>query len=193
MTANGSMKLYIKNMISPRCIREVKAELEKLGIKYTFVGTGELITNEKISAKKLKELKIALRKCGFELVDKKKSLLLERALKEVAKIVDNSTRPPKAGFSKYISKKLNYDHTHIADLFTEVKGITLELFIIANKVEKVKEVLVYDDLTLAEISEKFHFDGVPHLAGELKKVTGLTPSHFKQIRNKRSKPRKDQK
>lgn len=179
------MKLFIKNMVSIRCKIVVKAELENLGLHYTIVDLGEVEIKEKISARKQNELKRALLRSGLELMEDKKSILIEKIKNIIVELIHYTDEPPETNFSDYLSKKLDHDYTYLSNLFSEVKGTTIEHFIIAHKIERVKELLVYDELTLTEIAFKLHYSSVAHLSNQFKKVTGLTPSFFKRMKHKR--------
>jgi AraC-like DNA-binding protein len=155
-------------MVCIRCQMVVKSELEKLGLHYTEVKLGEAQIDEEISPEQFKKLNVALKKTGLELMDNEKSILIE-----------------KIKLSDYLSEKLNYSYKYLTNLFSEVQGITIEKFFINHKVERAKELLVYDELNLKEIAYKLHYSSVSHLCRQFKKVTGLTPSHFKHLKKKR--------
>jgi len=165
----------------------VKSELEQLGLHFVKIELGEVEIMEDVSAKQLAELNIALKKSGLELMDDRKSILIEKIKKIIIELVHYSDldEPLRINFSTYLSKKLNYDYTYLSNLFSEVQGTTIEHFLIIHKIERVKELLVYDELTVTEIAYKLHYSSVAHLSTQFKKITGLTPSHFKQLREKR--------
>jgi AraC-like DNA-binding protein len=175
-------------MVCIRCKMVVKSELEKLGLHYTVVELGEAEIKEDISTDKRDQLNVALKKSGLELMDDKKSMLIEKIKNIIIELVHYSEDQLKINLSAYLSEKLNYDYTYLANLFSEVQGTTIEKFFINHKIEKVKELLVYDELNLKEIAFKLHYSSVSHLSSQFKKVTGLTPSHFKQIKQKRRTP-----
>ena len=179
------MKLYIKYMVSIRCKMVVKAELEKLGIHYLLVDFGEVEIVDSISADNREQLKNALLKSGLELMDDKKAILIEKIKSVIIEMVHYDDDKPKVNFSDYLTEKLSYDYTYLANLFSEVTGVTIEYFIIAHKIERVKELLIYDELNLTEISYKLNYSSVAHLSTQFKKVTGLTPSFYKQLKKKR--------
>ena len=179
------MKLYIKNMVCIRCKMVVKAELTKLGLHYTTVELGEAEILENISAEQHEQFKAALLKSGLELLDDKKSVLIQKIKNVIVELVHYSEEPLTINFSDFLSQKLNHDYTYLANLFSEVQGTTIEKFIIAHKIERVKELLVYGELNLTEIAYLMHYSSVAHLSTQFKKVTGLTPSYFKQLRQKR--------
>ncbi len=179
------VKLYIKNMVCIRCQMVVKAELEKLGLHYTDVKIGEADIVESILPEKMQQLDMALKKSGLQLMDNKKSILVEKIKSAIIELVHYSEEQIKINLSDYLSEKLNYDYTYLANLFSEVKGITIEKFFLSHKVEKVKELIVYDELNLTEIAYRMRYSSVAHLSNQFKKVTGLTPSHFKKLKHKR--------
>ncbi|QGY46090.1 helix-turn-helix domain-containing protein [Maribellus comscasis] len=179
------MKLYIKNMVCIRCQMVVKAELEKIGLPYTDVKIGEADIIGSVEAEQLKQLGTALKKSGLLLMDDKKSILVEKIKSAIIELVHYTEEQIKVNLSDYLSEKLNYDYTYLANLFSEVKGITIEKFYLTHKIEKVKELIVYDELNLTEIAYKMHYSSVAHLSNQFKKITGLTPSHFKKLKNKR--------
>jgi len=163
----------------------VKQELKRLGLHYVVVELGEVEVLENISAQQKENFKTALLKFGLELMDDKKSILIERIKKVVIELVHYTDEELKVNFSEHLSEKLNYDYTYLANLFSEVEGTTIEHFIIMHKIERVKELLVYDELSLKEISYKLHYSSVAHLSNQFKKITGLTTSHFKRLKNYR--------
>jgi AraC-like DNA-binding protein len=163
----------------------VKAELKKLGLGYTVVDLGEVEIPEDISYEQQEQLKAALLKSGLELMDDRKSVLIQRIKNVIVELVHYSEEPLAVKFSEYLSHKLNHDYTYLANLFSEVQGTTIEKFFIGHKIERVKELLVYNELNLTEIAYQMHYSSVSHLSSQFKKVTGLTPSHFKQLKHKR--------
>ncbi|MDR6485676.1 AraC-like DNA-binding protein [Chryseobacterium vietnamense] len=179
------MKLYIKYMVSLRCKMVVHQELEKLGIKNAVVDLGTVELLDDISSEQRQILKENLLKTGLEVLDDKKSILIEKIKNVVIGMIHYSDELPKENFSDYVSEKLGYDYTYLANTFSEVKGMTLQHFIIINKVEKVKELLLYDELNLTEISYKLNYSSVAHLSNQFKKITGLSPSFYKQLKQRR--------
>src|ERR1019366_4895417 len=171
------MKLYIKYMVSARCKMLVKAELKNLGLHFIVVDLGEIQIMEELSKEQREQLKAALLKSGLELMDDQKAVLIEKIKNVIVEMVHYADEMPKVKNSDYISEKLKHDYTYLANLFSEVAGITIEHYIIANKIEKVKELLLYDELNLTQISYKMNYSSVAHLSNQFKKVTGLTPSH----------------
>jgi len=172
-------------MVCIRCKMVVKDELTKLGLHYTSVDLGEAEVVGNISDEQHEQIKTALLKSGLELMDDKKSVLIQKIKNVIIELVHYSEEPLKINFSEYLSQQLNHDYTYLANLFSEVQGITIEKFLIAHKIERVKELLVYDELNITEIAYQMHYSSVAHLSAQFKKVTGLTPSHFKQLKNKR--------
>jgi AraC-like DNA-binding protein len=172
-------------MVCIRCKMVVKDELKKLGLQYTTVELGEVEIPGNISTKQRDQFKIALLKSGLELMDDKKSVLIQQIKNVIVELVHYSEEPLSINFSNFLSQKLNHDYTYLANLFSEVQGTTIEKFIISHKIERVKELLVYNELTLTEIAYLMHYSSVAHLSTQFKKVTGLTPSHFKQLKQKR--------
>jgi AraC-like DNA-binding protein len=163
----------------------VKSELEKLGLHYIIVNLGETEIMEEITPEQISSLSIGLKKNGLELMDDRKSILVEKIKTSIIELVHYTDDQIKLNLSDYLSEKLNHDYTYLANLFSEVKGTTIENFYLTHKIEKVKELLVYDELSLTEIALKMHYSSVSHLSNQFKKMTGLTPSHFKKLRYKR--------
>ena len=176
------MKLYIKYMVSQRCKMMVKEEIKKLGLHYVVIDLGVVEILEAITEHQNEKLKERLLQSGLKLLDNKKSILIEKIKNIITEMIHYSDDIPKVNYSEYISQKLNYDYTYLSNLFSEVKGITIQQFIIIHKIEKVKELLLYDELNLTEISRKLHYSSVAHLSNQFKKVTGLSPSYFKQLK-----------
>ena len=163
----------------------VKSELEKMNLNFTVVELGEVEITGDLSLKQQGELKTSLLKSGLELLEDKKSILIEKIKNIVVEMIHYSDEPPVLNFSAYLSEKLKYDYNYLSNLFSEVKGTTIEHFIISHKIERAKELLIYNELTLTEIAEKLHYSNVAHLSNQFKKVTGLTPTFFKKMRHKR--------
>jgi AraC-like DNA-binding protein len=172
-------------MVSTRCKMAVKDELKKLGLHFILVDLGVVDIMEEITPEQRNQLRTALKSSGLELMDDKKAVLIERIRNIIIEMVHYSKELPKTNFSDYLSEKLNYDYTYLANLFSEVQGTTIEKFIIAHKIERVKELIIYDELNLTEIAWLMHYSSVAHLSNQFKKITGLTPSHFKQLKDKR--------
>lgn len=182
------MKLYIKYMVSLRCKMMVKEELKKLGLHFIVVELGEIDIMENLNTDQRRALKAGLMQSGLELMDDKKAVLIERIKNVIIEMVHYSDELPKTNYSDYISEKLNHDYTYLSNVFSEVKGITIQQFIIIHKIERAKELMLYDELNLTEISYKLNYSSVAHLSNQFKKVTGLTPSHFKALKDKRRNP-----
>jgi AraC-like DNA-binding protein len=163
----------------------VKSELEKLGLHYVDVKIGEANIIGEILPEQLEQLDRALRKSGLLLMDNKRSILVEKIKTAIIELVHYTEEQITMNLSDYLSEKLGYDYTYLANLFSEVKGITIEKFYLTHKIEKVKELIIYDELNLTEIAYKMNYSSVAHLSNQFKKFTGLTPSHFKKLKNKR--------
>lgn len=176
------MKIYIKNMVCIRCKMIVKEELKKLSLPNAVVKLGEVEIAGTITDGKLNELRIVLLTFGLELLDDKKSILIAKIKKVIVELIHYEDEPLKINFSTYLSKKLSYEYTYMANLFSEVEGINVEHYMISHKIERVKELLVYDGLSLTAISYKLNYSSVAHLCNQFKKITGQTPSHFKKSR-----------
>ena len=172
-------------MVSLRCKMIVKSELDNLGLTPILVELGEVEISDELSPKLRSDLKTALQKFGFELMEDKKSILIEKIKNIIVEMIHYSEEPPVLNFSVYLSEKLHYDYNYLSNLFSEVKGTTIEHYIISHKIERAKELLMYNELTLTEIAEKLHYNNVAHLSNQFKKVTGLTPSFFRKMKHKR--------
>jgi AraC-like DNA-binding protein len=165
----------------------VKDELKKLGLHF-IVDMGVVDIMEDLTPGQREELKTALLRSGLELMDDKRAVLIEKIKKVIIEMIHYTDELPKVNFSDYLSEKLDYDYTYLANLFSEVEGTTIEKFIIAHKIERVKELIIYDELNLTEIAWNMHYSSVAHLSNQFKKITGLTPSHFKNLKDKRRNP-----
>ena len=173
-------------MVCLRCKLIVKEALAKLGLRYVLLDLGVVEIMEDITPEQHELLKRDLKRSGLELLDDKKSILIEKIKNVIVEMIHYSEELPKMSYSDYISEKLGYDYTYLANTFSEVKGITIQQFIIIHKIEKVKELLLYDELSLTEISYKLHYSSVAHLSNQFKKVTGLSPSFYKRVKQKRN-------
>lgn len=182
------LKLYIKYMVSNRCKMAVKEKLKKLGLHFIMVDLGEVEIMETISSDQHEQLKKSLKESGLELMDDKRAVLIEKIKNVIVEMVHHSDGMIKVNFSDYLSEKLNHDYTYLANLFSEIQGTTIEHFIIEHKVERIKELIIYDELNITEIAWKMNYSSVAHLSNQFKKVTGLSPSHFKQLKEKRRTP-----
>ncbi len=179
------MKYYIKYMVSLRCKIIVKQELQRLGIKYAMIDLGYVEIDEDISHELRELLRVNLLVSGLELMNDKRSILVEKVKSVIIEMIHYMDDVPKVNNSDYISEKLSLDYTYLSNIFSEVKGITIQQYIIIHKIEKVKELLLYDELTLSEISYRLHYSSVGHLSNQFKKITGLSPSFFKSLKKKR--------
>ncbi len=179
------MKLYIKYMVSLRCKMVVKDELKELGLQPIMVDLGVVEILDNITEAQRDALRENLLKSGLELLDDKKSILIEKIKNLVIEMIHYTEELPKINYSDYLSEKTGFDYTYLSNLFSEVKGITIQQFIIIHKIERVKELLLYDELTLSEIAYQLHYSSVAHLSNQFKKITGLSPSFYKQLKQKR--------
>ena len=171
-------------MVSLRCKMLVKEELKNLGLHHTTVELGVVEIMEEITKEQREKLKAALLESGLELMEDKRAMLIEKIKIVITEMIHYSDELPRVNYSEYISKTMGYDYTYLANIFSEVKGITIEHYIIAHKIEKVKELLLYDELNLTEISYLMNYSSVSHLSTQFKKVTGLTPTFFKNLKSK---------
>jgi PAS domain S-box-containing protein len=175
-------------MVSNRCKITVKEELKKLGLHFIVVDLGEVDIMENISYDQREQLRIALQTSGLELIDDNKAVLIEKIKTIIVEMVHHSEGRIKTNLSDYLSEKLDYDYTYISNLFSEVQGTTIAQFMISHKVELIKELMIYDELSISEIAWKLNYSSVSHLSNQFKKVTGFSPSHFKQLKDKRRRP-----
>lgn len=182
------MNLYIKNMVCNRCIAAVEHELEKLGIDSCNVSLGEIELKQELSKDKIEELGKNLQSLGFELLDNNKRQLIEKIKNIIIKQVHYNDDENRKNFSDILSNTLHKDYSYLSGLFSEVEGITIEKYIINQKIEKVKELIIYDQLSLSEIAFQLGYSSVAHLSTQFKKTTGLTPSHFKKVGNSKRNP-----
>ena len=172
-------------MVSSRCKMVVKEELKKLGLHFIVVDLGEVEIMETISTEEREQVKEALLNVGFELMDDKRAVLIERIKNAIIEMVHYTDEPLKINFSDYLSEKLKHDYTYLANLFSEIQGTTIEQFVISHKIERIKELIIYDELNITEIAWKMNYSSVAHLSNQFKKMTGLSPSHFKQLKVKK--------
>lgn len=175
-------------MVSNRCKMMVKEELKKLHLHFIVVDLGEVEIMENINAEQRFLLKNALLASGLELMDDKKSMLIEKIKNTIIEMVHHTEEVNKMNFSDFLSTQLNYDYTYLSNLFSEVQGTTIEQFIISHKIERIKELIIYGELNITEIAWKMNYSSVAHLSNQFKKMTGLSPSHFKQLKDKRRCP-----
>ncbi|CAH0206895.1 AraC family transcriptional regulator [Chryseobacterium sp. WG14] len=180
--------LFIKNMVCNRCIIVVQNEMKKLGLKLENIKLGEVTLEKELSSSEKDALESALVPLGFQVIDDKKGRIIEQIKNVIIDLVHYKDNDTKANLSDILSKKLNHDYNYLSNLFSEVESTTIEKYFIAQKVEKVKELLVYDELSLSEIAYRLNYSSVAYLSNQFKKVTGLTPSYFKQIKEEKRKP-----
>ncbi len=179
------MKLYVRNMACLSCKVVVQESLEEMEKQCIKVELGEVETKEDLTDVEKKKLNDRIRKVGLELLENKQGAIIEKIRKVVVDYVYHTEEKLIVNFSDYLSKKLNYSYTYLANLFSEVEASTIEQYVIAMKIERIKELIMFEDVTLTEISYKLHYSSVAHLSTQFKKVTGLTPTHFKQLKKKR--------
>ena len=184
------MRVYIKNMVCLRCKLLVQDEIKSLDLEYDEVKMGEAVIKDPVSNEKLKALNRALLRSGLEIIDDKKSRLVEQIKSIVIEQVHYTEEPLVENFSSFLAAKLNYDYTYLSNLFAANQGITLEHYIIGHKIEKVKELLIYDELTIAEIAIQMNYSSAAHLSKQFKKVTGFTASYFKELKRIRFEEKK---
>jgi AraC-like DNA-binding protein len=165
----------------------VKAILKNIGLHYIVVDLGEVEVMEDLSDELHSTLRVALQEVGLELMDDKRAILIEKIKNVIVEMIHTSDEVPKVNYSEYLSEKLAYAYTYLSNIFSEVKGITIQQFIITHKIERIKELIIYNELSISEIAWKMHYSSVAHLSNQFKKITGLTPSHFKRLKEKRSK------
>ena len=177
-------------MVCLRCKMIVRQELKNLGLHANAIELGMVELQEDINEMQLEQLRKRLHQSGLEIMDDQHSQLVERIILVLIEMIHYAEDLPEENMSDYISKKLDYDYTFLANIFSEVKGITIQKFVIMQKIEKVKEMLLYEDFTLTEIAHKLQYSSVAHLSGQFKKVTGLTPTFFKHLSRLRREHRK---
>lgn len=182
------MRYFIRNMVCNRCIMAVQQVFESLNNPPVQISLGEVETAHPIQENELEKLRKALVSYGFELIDDTKSQLIEKIKNTIVQSVHHNNEDLKINYSEYIESHLNRDYAYLSSLFSEVEGTTIEKYIILQKIERVKELLVYDELTLSEIAYQMGYSNVAYLSSQFKKVTGLTPSHFKQVKENKRKP-----
>jgi AraC-like DNA-binding protein len=172
-------------MVCSRCKMVVKNELVKLGLQPSSVELGEIIISEELDTLKKEQLNLALLSLGFVLIDDRKSRIIEKIKTEIIELVHHSDLQLKSKFSNYISNQLHHDYNYLSNLFSEVEGITIEQFLISQKIEKVKELLVYDEFSLSEIAIQMNYSSVSHLSKQFKKATGFTPTYYKNLKERK--------
>ena len=182
------LMLFIKNMVCNRCIMVVQSELEKLGLGIKKIKLGEVVLEKPLDSEQKHSIEQILIPLGFEVIDDKKSQIIEKIKTIIIDQVHHADNEPKMNLSDILCTQLNHDYNYLSNLFSEVEGTTIEKYFIAQKIEKVKELLVYDELSLSEIAHRLNYSSVAYLSNQFKKVTGLTPSYFKQIKEDKRKP-----
>lgn len=180
--------IFIKNMVCNRCILVVQNELDQLGLHAKQVKLGEVVLEKELTAAEKQNLEQVLIPLGFEVIDDKKGRVIEKIKNVIIELVHHQDNESKNNLSEVLSAELNHDYNYLSNLFSEVEGTTIEKYFIAQKIERVKELLVYDELSLSEIAFQLNYSSVSYLSNQFKKVTGLTPSHFKQIKEDKRKP-----
>jgi len=181
------LKIYIKYIVSTRCNMAVKEELRKLGLHFMLVSLGEVEIMEDISAEQREQIKIGLHSSGLELMDDRKAVLMEKIKTIIIEMV-HADEISDLNFSVFLSEKLSHNYTYMANQFSAIQGMSIEQFIIAHKVERIKELITYGELNMTEIADKMNYSSVAHLSTQFKKATGLTPTHFKQLRDRNRSP-----
>ena len=185
----SSTTLHIKNMVCDRCIKVVNEELSGLGFTIEAVELGEVTLKEVIDEEQTGQIRQVLTKNGFELIDDKKSWIINRIKTLIIEYIHyDREKPEYLNLSDLLSKEVGYDYSYLSNLFSSVEGLTIEKYLILQKIEKVKELLVYDELSLNDISYQMGYSSAQHLSHQFKKVTGLTPSHFKKIKENKRNP-----
>lgn len=180
--------IFIKNMVCNRCIMVVEQKLNQLQLPFHQVKLGNVELERKLNSQEKQALEEALNPLGFEIIDDKKSRIIAQIKTHIIELVHQQNSASKVNLSDFLSSKIGHDYSYLSNLFSEVEGTTIEKFYIAHRIEKVKELLVYDELTLSEIADRLHYSSVAYLSNQFKKITGLTPSHFKTIRTEKRKP-----
>lgn len=174
-------------MVSMRCKMLVTDKLQQLGLNYFTVDLGQINVLENISEQQLEQLKAELFKSGLELMDDKRAIIIEKVKNVIIDMVHHTDELPKSKFSVFLSEKLAYDYTYLANLFSQTEGITIQQFILNHKIERIKELILYNELSLKEISYRLNYSSAAALSNQFKKITGLTPSFFKQLKENRKK------
>lgn len=182
------MKLFFKNMVSNRCKMHVKSELEKLGLHCSRLELGEAEIEEYLSEEQKNMLNAGLKKAGLALIVDNKSILIEKIKTIIIELVHYSEKQIKINFSLYLSEKLNYDYTYLANLFSDTQGVTIEHFLLTHRIERAKELLLYDELNITEIAVRLHYSSVAHLSNQFRRITGLAPSQYKHLKIRKRQP-----
>lgn len=182
------MKLYIRNMVCNRCIMVVRSELEKAGFNPLHVGLGEVELEGELSDTEKVSLNKRLAALGFSLIDDKRSRIIEKIKNLITELVYQKNNDLRSNLSDYLSDALRADYSSLSNLFAQIENTTIEHYYIAQKIERVKELLVYDELSLSEIADMLHYSSVSHVSKQFKQVTGLTPTHYKQLKENKRRP-----
>ncbi len=182
------MKIFIKYMVTNRCKTAVKEVLKDHGLHFVVVDLGEVEIMEDLSGMQRERVRLALQHSGLELLDDKRAILIEKVKNIIIEMVHYSKEPVKKNFSDYLSEKLNYDYTYLANLFSEVQGTTIQQFVISHKIERIKELMMYDELNITEIAFLMNYSSVAHLSNQFKKTTGLSPSQFRNFKSRTRNP-----
>jgi len=180
-----NMKIYVKNMACESCKLVVKEAVEELGLSPVKIELGEIETKEDVTDDEKRQLNNKIKKAGLELLEKKQGILIEKIKKVIIDYVYKSEDKPNIKFSVLLSEELNLSYTYLANFFSEIEAITIEQYLISLKIERIKELIILEEHTLSEIAYKLHYSSVAHLSGQFKKFTGLTPTHFKSLKEKR--------
>ncbi|MEO6407015.1 MAG: AraC family transcriptional regulator [Ferruginibacter sp.] len=181
------MKLYIKNMVCSRCVMVVRSAMEQMDLHVSSIRLGEVEIEEELSKEKTEQLNRILMSTGFELIDNKKSRLIEKIKNCIVSLVHHSDPELKTNLSTYIAEELHQDYNYLSNLFSEVEGTTIEKYFISQRIEKAKELLVYDELSVSEIADRLGYSSVAYLSNQFKKITGFTPSYFKTLKEHKRK------
>lgn len=182
------MKLYIRNMVCNRCKMVVKSELEKIGFHPLTVDLGEVDIKEELTNDEKLKVNAALTEVGFSLIDDKKSRIIEKTKNLITELVHQNNNELNTNLSDFLSSSLRIDYSYLSNLFTQIENATIEHYFISQKIERVKELLVYDELNLSEIADLLHYSSVSHLSKQFKKVTGMSPTYYKLLKDKKRKP-----
>ncbi|MFT3980549.1 MAG: AraC family transcriptional regulator [Ferruginibacter sp.] len=181
------MRLYIKNMVCSRCKMVVKTEIEKTGLQPISIELGEVELKRQPTKEQIQQLSTSFKSLGFEIIDDKKVQIIEKIKNAIVSLVHHSDEELKTNLSAYITTQLQHDYNYLSNLFSEVEGTTIEKYFIAQRIERAKELLVYNELTLSEIAFQLGYSSSAYLSNQFKKVTGLTPSHFKSLKEHKRK------
>ncbi len=181
------MKIYVKNMVCPRCIMAVRSLLEELGWPPLSIDLGVAEIERELSVEEITILSDRLHQLGFELIENTPARIVERIKNAIVRLIHYSEEEQKQNYSAYLEAQLNRDYTYLSNLFSEMEEMTIEKYIILQKIERVKELLTYDELSLSEIADKMGYSSVAYLSSRFKKETGMTPGKFKQLKNNKRK------